>query len=381
MTNFCTVSEQDMHRSAYVFDLPERLIAQQAEERGASRLMVLDRQGGKPAHAHFADLGRYLPKNAVLVVNNSRVIPARLLGHRPSGGRMELLVLTPFPLLEQAKQPCPGEQIWQAEADVLLKPAKAMLVGQEVLFEGSTDAERLCVTILAKGEFGKHRVLLRWQHDLQTLFEQRGHLPLPPYIHRPDTEYDKTRYQTIYARHDKAGSVAAPTAGLHFTAAMKEALVQQGITWAEVTLHVGYGTFSPVRCDDIREHTMHPEYVELSETTVRTLLDAKKQGRPVIAVGTTACRTLEGVAALMKQQHGEHSPLLEPYTGWINMFIWPGYDFTVIDGLITNFHLPESTLLMLVAALTGRQPLLDAYAEAVNCEYRFFSYGDAMLVR
>ena len=367
-----------MLREAYTFDLPEGLIAQEAVARGASRLMVLDRATGAVEHAAFADLARHLPQGALLVANNSRVVPVRLIGQRPTGGAMELLLLTPLPLLEAAAGQAGGAQAYEVEAEVLLKPSKAMKVGTDVVFAGAQADDDLRVTVLEKQDFGRHRVRLAWQGSLRALFEGRGRLPLPPYIRRPDTAADAARYQTVYARPDRAGSAAAPTAGLHFTPDMRGALERQGFGWAEVTLHVGYGTFSPVRCDDIREHVMHAEYVEVTAETAQAVNAAKAAGRPVIAVGTTACRTLEGVAATVER--GGQSGF-GAYSGWINMFIWPGYHFRVVDGLITNFHLPESTLLMLVSALTGRERLLDAYTAAVQHNYRFFSYGDAMLIR
>lgn len=251
----------------------------------------------------------------------------------------------------------------------LIKPAKNARIGDHLVF-----GDDLRVEVLAKGEFGRHRVRLHWTGDIRALFESRGHLPLPPYIKREDTKDDRGTYQTVYARDDKAGSVAAPTAGLHFTPELRAQMASEGVEWAEVTLHVGYGTFSPVRCEDIREHVMHEEFVEVPQATVDAIGKAKAEGRPVIAVGTTSARTLEGVA-------GAHGGELTAHQGWINCFIWPGYRFHVLDGLITNFHLPESTLLMLVSALTGRERMLETYTEAVKMEYRFFSYGDAMLIR
>ncbi|MEG2139395.1 MAG: tRNA preQ1(34) S-adenosylmethionine ribosyltransferase-isomerase QueA [Bilophila sp.] len=365
-----SVSASEYLLSSYAYDLPLERIAQHPAPRGSSRLLVVDRQSGERVHTQFAELAKYLPAGALLVANNSRVIPARLLGQRPTGGKMEFLLLTPMPLLEGAQE---GTSVWRSvEAEGLLKPAKQARVGDVLEF-----GDDFRVEVLEKGDFGRHKVRLHWTGCLQTLFETRGHLPLPPYIHREDTKEDVGAYQTVYAREDKAGSVAAPTAGLHFTPAMQEQLAQAGFGWAEVTLHVGYGTFSPVRCADIRDHVMHAEFVELSPDTARAIQKAKAEGRPVLAVGTTSARTLEGIAQC-------YQPAAIPtagHTGWINCFICPGYHFNVIDGLITNFHLPESTLLMLVSALTGRERMLETYAEAVQRKYRFFSYGDAMLIK
>ena len=325
-------SEADFLLSSYRYELSPERIAQHPGERGASRLLVLDRETGKRIHSHFSHLLEYLPKGTLLIANNSRVVPARMIGQRPSGGKMEFLLLTPMPLLEQHGE---GDGWHCAEADGLIKPAKNARIGDHLVF-----GDDLRVEVLAKGEFGRHRVRLHWTGDIRALFESRGHLPLPPYIKREDTKDDRGTYQTVYARDDKAGSVAAPTAG----------------------------------CEDIREHVMHEEFVEVPQATVDAIGKAKAEGRPVIAVGTTSARTLEGVA-------GAHGGELTAHQGWINCFIWPGYRFHVLDGLITNFHLPESTLLMLVSALTGRERMLETYTEAVKMEYRFFSYGDAMLIR
>lgn len=359
-------TEADFLLSSYRYDLPPERIAQHPGERGASRLLVLDRESGTRTHTLFSHLLEYLPENVLLIANNSRVVPARMLGQRPTGGKMEFLLLTPMPLLEQQGE---GDGWRCAEADGLIKPAKNARIGDLLEF-----GDDLRVEVLAKGEFGRHRVRLHWTGDIRAIFEARGHLPLPPYIRRADTGDDRGSYQTVYAREDKAGSVAAPTAGLHFTPELRAQMASAGVEWAEVTLHVGYGTFSPVRCEDIREHVMHAEFVEVPQATVDAIRRAKADGRPVIAVGTTSARTLEGVA-------GVHNGVLEAHQGWINCFIWPGYAFRVIDGLITNFHLPESTLLMLVSALTGRERMLETYNEAVRMRYRFFSYGDAMLIR
>ena len=359
-------TEADFLLSSYRYDLPPERIVQHPGERGASRLLVLDRESGGRTHTVFSHLLEYLPKDALLIANNSRVVPARMLGQRPTGGKMEFLLLTPMPLLERQGE---GGGWHCAEADGLIKPAKNAKIGDMLEF-----GDDLRVEVLAKGEFGRHKVRLHWTGDIRAIFESRGHLPLPPYIRREDTGDDRGSYQTVYAREDKAGSVLHPRVSLHFTPELRAQMASAGIEWAEVTLHVGYGTFSPVRCEDIREHVMHAEFVEVPQATVDAVRRAKAEGRPVIAVGTTSARTLEGVA-------GVRGGMLEAHQGWINCFIWPGYDFRVIDGLITNFHLPESTLLMLVSALTGRERMLETYNEAVRMRYRFFSYGDAMLIR
>lgn len=349
---------------AYTYELPEERIARHPKERGASRLMVLDRAGGH-AHHRFEELPELLPPGALLVANNSRVLPARLLGRRDTGGKMECLLLTPLPLIRVEEQ----AGVCRAEVEGLLKPAKPAKPGFVCTLDGGMTA-----TVLEKGEFGLCRLRLEWTGDLQNAVERHGHLPLPPYMRREAEAGDLQRYQTVYARQDKTGSVAAPTAGLHFTPFMRDRLREKGFEWAEVTLHVGYGTFSPVRERDIRRHAMHSEYVEVGEDTAAAVAQAKADGRPVVAVGTTAARTLEGIAALYDGKAPAHS-------GWINIFIRPGYAFRVVDGLITNFHLPESTLLMLVSALAGRERTLDAYHDAVHNRYDFFSYGDAMLIR
>ena len=361
-------SEADCFLASYNYELPPEQIAQHPGERGHSRLLVFDRNSDETVHTVFSSLPDFLPKGALLIANNSRVIPARLFGKKASGGKLEFLLLTPLPLVEKSGKEQKDGWI-RAEAEGLIKPAKGIKVGSILDFGAN-----LRVEVLKKGEFGRHAVQLCWRESLRSIFEQHGHLPLPPYIRREDSAEDRNSYQTVYARDDKAGSVAAPTAGLHFTQDMQRNLVEQGFEWSEVTLHVGYGTFSPVRCADIRDHVMHPEFVEVSSETVEAVIRAKKEGRPVIAVGTTSARTLEGVAGL-------YDGILKEHTGWINCFIWPGYTFQVVDGLVTNFHLPESTLLMLVSALAGRERMLSIYTDAVRRGYRFFSYGDAMLIR
>ena len=403
------MSMPDHLLSSYDFVLPETQIAQTPPaQRGQSRLLVVRKSGpdgpafsvasGSPPvppspvmhEGMFADILHCLPPRCLLVVNNTRVVPARLFGSRASGGRVEFLLLTPPPLLEPAPTEAPpwaaGEEGWFcAEAEGLLRSSKKVREGERVTF-----APDFCLEMLERGEYGRCRVRLFWQGELPPLLERLGTLPLPPYIHREKAAgraatgcgewgSDRERYQTAYAREDKAGSVAAPTAGLHFTPDLLAGLACSGREIAEVTLYVGYGTFSPVRAEDIRDHAMHAEYVELSAEAVLAVLRAKEEGRAVVAVGTTATRALEGVYAALHED-GLERPALKPYAGWINIFLYPGKSFHIIDGLVTNFHLPRSSLLMLVSALTGRERMLAAYDHAVRAGFRFFSYGDAMLI-
>ena len=354
---------------AYDYPLPEERIAQfPPEQRGASRLLVLDRKTGCLTDSMFTHLPEFLPSGALLVANNSRVVPARLLGTRPSGGKAELLLLTPPPLLERLKQK--EGNYWSAPAEALLKPGRSMKPGIQLEFGPHLKAE-----VSVKGEFGRHEVRLFWDGELNERLEEVGRLPLPPYIKRAQEMEDNARYQTLYARADKAGSVAAPTAGLHFTDEVRQKLAERGVLWTEVTLHVGYGTFSPVRETDIRTHAMHREYVEVPVATAQAVRQARREGRPVFAVGTTSARTLEGTVLAC----GELPE--KGWQGWTDIFIYPGFSFQIVDGLLTNFHLPRSSLLMLVSALAGRDTILAVYAHAVREEYRFFSYGDAMLIR
>ncbi len=371
------IDEKDFWLSSYRFDLPEAQIAQfPPEERGHSRLMVLPRRplgaSGEGIldikHAQFANLREHLPKDCLFIVNNSRVLQARLLGTRPSGGKVEFLLLSPLPLVVAAASPAKLQEGWfEAEAKGLVRAGGRVNDGDTFHFGAG-----IKVTVLESGPFGQRRVLLAWQGDLAEAFAATGHIPLPPYIKRTDDDEDQTRYQTIFAKSEKTGSVAAPTAGLHFTEDMKADLVAHGCEWAEITLYVGYGTFSPVRNEDIRSHRMHREYIEVPEATANAIAKAKAQGRPVIAIGTTSVRALEGVVELCGK--------IQPFTGWTDIFLYPGRPFKVVDGIITNFHLPESSLLMMISAFTGRQRILDAYAQAVQHGYRFFSYGDAMLI-
>lgn len=365
--------EADFFLKSYDFELPPEQIAQfPPEKRGASRLLVLPRAGDLDLrHARFSDLPGLLPENALIVANNSRVLQARLLGSRATGGKVEFLLLTPLPLVLAQAAPetrAGAGGAFSAEAEGLVRAGGSVREGETFDFGAG-----IRVTVLQSGPFGRRRVRLRWQGDLAKAFAATGHIPLPPYIKRADGAEDLSRYQTVYARDDKTGSVAAPTAGLHFTPELRRELALAGFEWAEVTLYVGYGTFSPVRGEDIRTHRMHREYVEIPEATAEAVARARAEKRPVVAVGTTSVRALEGVAELCGR--------VQPYTGWTDIFLYPGRGFRVADAVLTNFHLPESSLLMLISAFAGRKRVLAAYAEAVARGYRFFSYGDAMLIR
>lgn len=332
--------------------LPEELIAQvPIEPRDAARLMVLSKESGKLEHRVFSDLPDLLRPDDLLVLNDTRVIPARLIGVREdTGGKVEVLLLTRRGLNE-----------WET----LVKPGRRVKVGTKVVFgEG-----RLVGEVLAKTEFGGRLIRFSFTGEsFEAVLDELGEMPLPPYIHRQLD--DPERYQTVYAR--ESGSAAAPTAGLHFTPQLMERLKQRGIEMCYVTLHVGLGTFRPVNVERVEEHVMHAEFYRLPAETAEAVNRAKQQNRRVIAVGTTSTRALEAAAV--------RSLPLQPHEGWTDIFIYPGYEFKVIDGLITNFHLPKSTLLMLVSALAGREQILHAYEVAVQERYRFFSLGDAMLI-
>lgn len=349
----------------YDFELPEKLIAQTpATTRQESRLLILDRSSSQLQESGFSNLAEHLPDGALLVANNTRVLPARIIGRKSTGGRVEFLMLTPVALVQGEDA---GHGWHRARVDGLLKASRGPGVNDTVDF-----GPGLRLTVLEKREFGQASVTLFWQGDLVTHFMNLGHIPLPPYIRREDRAEDRERYQTVYAREDKLGSVAAPTAGLHFTPEVLASLEKKNITRAEVTLYVGYGTFSPIRCKDIREHTMHSEYIEIPPATAEAVSRAKAEGRPVVAVGTTSSRALE---SMVRATGGIH-----PYAGWTDIFISPGYTFQVVDHLITNFHLPKSSLIIMISALAGRDRVLDAYRYAVQQNFRFFSYGDAMLI-
>jgi S-adenosylmethionine:tRNA ribosyltransferase-isomerase len=352
--------------ASYAFELPDdRIAARPCEKRDACRLMVLDRAAGTTSHAVFADLPDLLPDGALLVANNTKVAPVRLLGQKPTGGAAEFLLLTPIALLRPETDPATG---WSnAPASGLLRVSRPPRPGDRIDF-----APDLRITAVRRGAFGHTEVILSWRGELPAVMERVGHVPLPPYIKRADDAADRQTYQTVYARDDKLGSAAAPTAGLHFTEDLLSRLRAGGFGFATVTCHVGLGTFSPVRVPDIRLHAMHREWVELPEETAKAVRAAKAEGRAVVAIGTTAARTLEGVV----RETGE----LRPFAGETDIFIRPGRPFAVLDGMVTNFHLPGSSLVIMLAALVGRERLLAAYGTAIASGYRFFSYGDAMLV-
>ena len=334
----------------FFYDLPEELIAQTPlEKRDTSRLMVLDRNSGTVAHRHFYDILEYLQPGDCLVMNDSRVLSARLLGHRPTGGAVEVLLLRDL-----------GDKKWEC----LCKPGKKMQVGSEVIFG---DGELSAVVTEVRDD-GNRVVEFQYEGIFLEVLERLGKMPLPPYI-KAELQ-DQERYQTVYSK--EVGSAAAPTAGLHFTNELLEKIRQKGVKTAFVTLHVGLGTFRPVKADEITEHHMHSELCMLSKETADILNQTKAEGGRIICVGTTSCRTLESLV----NDDGSFTPSSK----WTEIFIYPGYQFKAMQGLITNFHLPESTLVMLVSAFAGRENVLSAYREAVAQKYRFFSFGDAMCI-
>ncbi len=332
------------------YDLPEELIAQTPlEKRDSSRLMVMNRASGELSHKRFFEIIDYLQPGDCLVLNDSRVLPARLIGHRPTGGAVEVLLLRDL-----------GNKQWEC----LCKPGKKMQVGHQVVFGNG----ELSGTVVEVKEDGNRIVEFSFEGIFLEVLERLGKMPLPPYI---KTELqDQERYQTVYSRH--VGSAAAPTAGLHFTRELLDAVRQKGINTAFVTLHVGLGTFRPVKAEEITKHHMHAELCMINEDTAKLLNETKRRGGRVICVGTTSCRTLESLV--------NDDGTFEAKSKWTEIFIYPGYTFKAMDGLITNFHLPESTLVMLVSAFSSRENVLHAYEEAVRKQYRFFSFGDAMAI-
>ena len=340
-----------MKTADFDFYLPEELIAQTPlERRDASRLLTLDKRTGAVEHHHFYELPSFLRPGDCLVLNDSRVLPARLIGHRPTGGACEVLLLVDR-----------GDKCWEC----LVRPGRKLRPGAQVIFG---EGKELTATIEEELEDGKRLVRFHYEGIFLEILEHLGKMPLPPYI--KEELQDNERYQTVYSK--VVGSAAAPTAGLHFTPELLEQIKAMGVKVCYVTLHVGLGTFRPVKAEDIQDHEMHSEFCMISQETADIINETKKNGGRVICVGTTSCRTIESFAA-------EDGTMTER-SGWTNIFIYPGYRFKVLDALITNFHLPQSTLIMLVSALAGREHVLAAYEEAVKERYRFFSFGDAMFI-
>ena len=339
-----------MRTKDFWYELPEELIAQTPlEKRDTSRLLVMDRKTGQVKHQHFYDIIDHLNPGDCLVMNDSRVLPARLLGHRPTGGAVELLLLRDL-----------GDKKWEC----LAKPGRKLQAGQKVVFGNG----ELTATVVEVQDDGNRVVEFHYEGIFLEVLEQLGKMPLPPYI-KAELQ-DQERYQTVYSKN--VGSAAAPTAGLHFTNDLLEKIRAKGLRTAFVTHHVGLGTFRPVKAEEISEHHMHSELCMISKETADILNETKREGGRVICVGTTSCRTLESLV----NEDGS----CEEKAKWTEIFIFPGYTFKAMDGLITNFHLPESTLVMLVSAFAGREHVLAAYEEAVKERYRFFSFGDAMCI-
>lgn len=340
-----------MKTSDFYFELPEELIAQvPLQDRTASRLMVLDKDTGKITHKHFSDIIQYFEEGDCLVLNDTRVMPARLFGSKQSGGgKVEVLLLTRK-----------SEKEWE----VLVKPGKKAKIGDVIQFGNG----ELIGTIKDIVEDGKRIITFDYEGIFEETLDKLGEMPLPPYIH--EKLEDRERYQTVYSKN--TGSAAAPTAGLHFTNELLDKIKEKGVSIAYITLHVGLGTFRPVKTDNILEHEMHSEYYIIDKENADIINNAKRKGKKIISVGTTSTRTLESCS--------NDEGMVKEGSGWTNIFIYPGYNFKCINGLITNFHLPESTLIMLVSALAGREHVLNAYKEAIANRYRFFSFGDAMLI-
>ena len=339
-----------MKTADFDFQLPEELIAQTPlKQRDASRLLTLDKSTGAVEHHRFYDLPQFLQPGDCLVLNDSRVLPARLIGYRPTGGICEVLLLVDR-----------GDHLWEC----LVRPGRKLKTGAQVIFGDG----QLTATVEKELADGKRTVRFHYQGIFLEILDQLGKMPLPPYI-KTELE-DQERYQTVYSK--VVGSAAAPTAGLHFTPKLLEQVQNLGVKICYITLHVGLGTFRPVKVEDIQDHEMHSEFCIISQETADIINETKKNGGRVICVGTTSCRTVESFAA--------EDGTMSERSGWTNIFIYPGYRFKVLDALVTNFHLPQSTLIMLVSALAGREHVLSAYETAVRERYRFFSFGDAMMI-
>lgn len=333
-----------MKLSKFDYALPKELIAQEPlKERSKCRLMILDRKTRSITHKIFEDVAGYFDKGDLLVLNDTKVIPARLFGKRKTGGKVELF------LLENRNPVC----------EALVRPSGRLKEGERVILESGDEVE-----VLGRGSVGR---LIKFNRSLEDILGEIGHTPLPPYMNRDDEESDKHNYQTVYA--SKPGATASPTAGLHFTNELLEKIKNKGVRLAYVTLHTNYGTFAPIKTENIEDHSMHKEYFELSEETKKAIAETKVKGGKVFSVGTTTTRVLE---------HCASKPMTQ--SGYTDMYIYPGYEFKVVDHLITNFHLPRSTLLLLASAFAGREFVFEAYHKAIEEKYRFFSYGDATLI-
>ena len=341
-----------MKLTDFDYHLPTDRIAQiPLQQRDRSRLLVVDRDTCAFHHTQFSQIGKYLPNNALLVLNDTKVIPARLIGNKSgTGGKIELLLI-------REKEP----DIYE----VLAKPRRSLRLGTQIVFGNSS----LTAEVLAKPDDGHCIVRFNYDDEFSTILADVGMMPLPPYIQRSPTAEDKVRYQSVYATTE--GAIAAPTAGLHFTQELLEELKKSGIETAMLTLHVGLGTFQPVKVENIQTHKMHAEYIHLAETEANRIRTAREAGRKIIAIGTTVVRALETAST---------TGTVHPYSGYSELFIYPGHQFNAVDTLVTNFHLPKSTLLMLVSAFAGKDLIQQAYQEALQHNYRFYSYGDAMLI-
>ena len=346
-----------MKLSEFDYSLPKERIAQYpAKEREKCRLMVLDRKAHTVQHKVFEDIAGYFRKGDCLVLNDTKVMPARLFGRRKTGGKVEIFLLdTPSSEKDQV-------------AEALIRPSARLKEGERIALESGDEAE-----ILGRGPIGRH---VRFSRAIDSILNEAGHVPLPPYIDRPDEPSDRHDYQTVYSARE--GATASPTAGLHFTNELLDKIRGLGVNIAYVTLHTNYGTFAPVKVDAVEDHRMHKEYFELSAEAARTIIGSKKDGGSIFAVGTTTARVLEHCASMIANALDPAE--VKTCSGHTDLFIYPGFKFRVVDHLITNFHLPKSTLLLLVSAFAGKEFILGAYRQAIETDYRFFSYGDAMLI-
>jgi S-adenosylmethionine:tRNA ribosyltransferase-isomerase len=371
-----------MPLSEFNYELPQALIAQTPlPERDASRMLILNRKSVYWQDSEFRSFPDLLRGDELIVVNDVRVIPARLFGHRlglrsekPGAKRR-----TASQFLSSPIEVLLTRQVSEQEWEALVRPGRKIRVGERIEFgDGELSAE-----VLSRGDYGLRRIRLSAKADIAQSIERLGHIPLPPYIAREDEPADRERYQTIFA--ERAGAVAAPTAGLHFSRAILDRLRQRGIEMVSITLQVGLGTFQPIHEEEIERHQIHSERYEISEASAKAICDARRDGRPILAVGTTVVRALEDSAQKSAARHGEkrnvHDSLVEPGAAEASIFITPGHPFRVVDQLLTNFHLPQSTLLILVSAFAGREFILQAYRHAVEARYRFYSYGDCMWIR